>query len=223
MFLVLLSVTLVVSYGDVNNTEPYIILRNKDKCRMEAEFRKIMDKQHNLLRQQVAFGHTYLGKNFTSQEMCGLVYDCGIEEKARKELYYPGSISDRYDVMYFERPKTSSIYIEVVNAIQDLVHDEEKLQQITNPKATAYGCWGHIFRFPRPNGPLQVEFVCLYDNGEPKKQQPTGKPCSSVGGVGCTFYPNSTCLWGLCYVLNNDEKNKIKQFNTSIFAYEKFP
>ncbi|ETN72773.1 hypothetical protein NECAME_13723 [Necator americanus] len=102
MFLVLLSITLVVSYGDVNNTEPYIILRNKDKCRMEAEFRKIMDKQHNLLRQQVAFGHTYLGKNFTSQEMCGLVYDCGIEEKARKELYYPGSISDRYDVMYFE-------------------------------------------------------------------------------------------------------------------------
>ncbi|RCN41099.1 hypothetical protein ANCCAN_12985 [Ancylostoma caninum] len=57
-------------------------------CTVDRPFREAIDKFHNGLRQRIAKGETE-GYG-PAREMYGLVYDCGLEEEARKEAKLTG-------------------------------------------------------------------------------------------------------------------------------------
>ncbi|KAL6732422.1 hypothetical protein Aduo_003183 [Ancylostoma duodenale] len=61
-----------------------IVMDNQRRgCMVDRQYREAIDKFHNGLRQRVAKGEAE-GYGL-AREMYGLVYDCGLEEEARKE------------------------------------------------------------------------------------------------------------------------------------------
>ncbi|EYC27619.1 hypothetical protein Y032_0009g828 [Ancylostoma ceylanicum] len=214
--LLLLTVTLAAAYytEDGEYIRRHIIVRNSGKCSIARNMRELIDRHHNYLRQKVAHGEEYLGKKFDEQEMCGLVYDCDLERVADQEQQKPGTAAaQKLGVVRFKREYKGSQLSAVQAGLEALVNDNDKLRQMTNPKATRFGCYVRYGRFPPKNVP-EVDVVCVYDKKTRRKdaQKPKGDFCYEHFEEGdeesrkCSFYKNAKCLWDLCYVLEEGEE-----------------
>ncbi|EYC25000.1 hypothetical protein Y032_0012g1631 [Ancylostoma ceylanicum] len=172
-----------------------IVMDNQGSgCMVDRQYRQVIDKFHNGLRQRVAKGEA---ERFgPAREMYGLVYDCGLEKKAGYETRRPGNV-DGLGVIRFSIDYEGSEMSALEKVLKTLYSDDEVMRQVIYPKATRYGCSARLRR-NKKTGVRKMEWVCVYDR-KPKDGESLvgGKYCNE--SKDCTYYKDSTCEWNLCY------------------------
>ncbi|KAK6731150.1 hypothetical protein RB195_007549 [Necator americanus] len=193
------------NYDYEESRERHIILKNTRKCVMARNIREQIDRHHNYLRQQVARGKSYMGRDFEGRQMTGLVYDCALEEEAQKEQENPGSAPNKYGKVKITWEYKRGMINDLQTALEATTADDDKLRQMINQKTTRFGCWGYLGRIP-PKNIRGGQLVCIYDKkGRRKDKIIEGEYCYDgdeyYGYSNCTIVENAVCKWNLCYVL----------------------
>ncbi|RCN35732.1 SCP-like protein [Ancylostoma caninum] len=174
-----------------------IVIDNQGSgCMVDRPFREAIDKFHNGLRQRIAKGE--LEGYGPAREMYGLVYDCGLEEEARKEIKLPGYADLHHrGVTRFSGDYEGSAISALKEILETFSADKNSMRQVVYPKATRFGCSGRLRR-NKKTGMRRMDWVCVYDK-KPKDGESFegGKPCNE--NKDCTYYKGSTCEWNLCY------------------------